>query len=177
MTRKLFASAAPLLVFTCACASTGARPVPRPFPQARQRTEPPEAPADAGVSHGPDTFDAQALVETALSYRGVPYRNGGSDPDGFDCSGFTQYVYAQHGIWLPREVREQATVGSVIPADQIEPGDLIFFKTGSSPASHVAIAVGGDAFVHAPSSTGVVRVEHLSAPYWATRYVSARRMN
>ena len=114
---------------------------------------------------------------TALELRGVPYRNGGADLKGFDCSGFTQYVFAQHGVSLPRAVRDQFSMATqqVTPND-LEPGDLLFFTTTEPGASHVAIAVGGDEFIHAPSSTGVVRVERLSARYWADRFVGARRV-
>ena len=122
-------------------------------------------------------IDAYALAGTALALRGSPYRNGGTDPSGFDCSGFTQYVYAQYGITLPRAVRDQYEVGTPVGNGDLEPGDLIFFATTSPDVSHVGIAIGGDQFVHAPSSTGVVRVERLSAAYWARRYVGARRVN
>jgi cell wall-associated NlpC family hydrolase len=120
--------------------------------------------------------DAYALVSTALNLRGVPYRNGGSDPGGFDCSGFTQYVFARNGVTLPRAVGDQFKVGRPVKHDQVAPGDLLFFRTDEPGASHVAIAVGADEFVHAPSSFGVVRVERLSASYWAHRFVGARRV-
>ena len=122
-------------------------------------------------------FDGYALVGTALSLRGSPYRNGGADPSGFDCSGFTQYVFHQYGISLPRDVREQYRLGKTVKPEELTAGDLIFFTTTDPGVSHVAIAVGGDEFVHAPSSSGVVRVEHLSSTYWAPRYVGARRVN
>jgi cell wall-associated NlpC family hydrolase len=158
-----------------ACASTGA--VPRPFPmparagtpQDGRQTASSPAPAD---SREPDWH---ALVGTALGLRGVRYRNGGADPQGFDCSGFTQYVFARHGVALPREVREQYGIGQEV-REHLAPGDLLFFTTVEPGASHVAISVGGDEFVHAPSSKGVVRVEHLSAGYWARRYLGARRI-
>jgi peptidoglycan DL-endopeptidase CwlO len=120
--------------------------------------------------------DGYALVGTALSLRGTPYVNGGADPRGFDCSGFTQYVFSQYGLSLPRAVREQFWVGRSIEAADLAPGDILFFSTTEPGPSHVAIAVGGDQFVHAPSSTGVVRVEHLSSSYWAPRYLGARRI-
>jgi cell wall-associated NlpC family hydrolase len=114
-------------------------------------------------------------VATALSYRGVPYRNGGSDPSGFDCSGFVQWVFAQHGMKVPREVRDQYDLGRKIGRTDIRPGDLVFFDT-SGGASHVGIALGGDEFVHAPSSRGVVRVENYTSEYWKKRYVGTRRI-
>jgi cell wall-associated NlpC family hydrolase len=117
-----------------------------------------------------------AIVVTALDLRGVPYRNGGADLDGFDCSGFTQYVFGRHGVALDRETRAQFRMGERVDPTDIEAGDLIFFSTVASGASHVAIAVGGDEFVHAPSSRGLVRVERLSSGYWSERFIGARRV-
>jgi cell wall-associated NlpC family hydrolase len=116
------------------------------------------------------------VAGTALSLRGVPYRNGGSDPAGFDCSGFVSYVFGQNGIAVPRTVTELFHAGRQVAGPQLEPGDLVFFSTVSPGASHVGIAIGADEFVHAPSSTGDVRVERFSASYWATRFVGARRV-
>jgi cell wall-associated NlpC family hydrolase len=73
-------------------------------------------------------------------------------------------------------VRKQFEIGADINPQTLEPGDLVFFTTVAPGASHVGIAVGGDQFVHAPSTSGVVRVEHLSAQYWADRFVGARRI-
>ena len=172
--------AAALATLTAACASTGA--VPKPFPGATSPAPPGATPAGAGdrpgTAHRPTLgpTESYALVGTALSLRGSPYRDGGSDPAGFDCSGFTQYVFAQHGVQLPREVRDQFRSGRSVAPRELAPGDLVFFSTTASGATHVAIAVGGDEFVHAPTSSGVVRVEHLSSSYWAPRYVGARRI-
>jgi cell wall-associated NlpC family hydrolase len=116
------------------------------------------------------------VVDTALDLRGVEYRFGGSDPAGFDCSGFTQYVFAQHDVALPREVRDQFRRGSAVKRADVQPGDLLFFSTIAPGATHVAIAVDRNAFVHAPNTTGVVRVESLSSNYWARRFVGARRV-
>ena len=148
---------------SAACASTGG--VPRPFP----------TPGTTNTQRG-DRPDYYAVVGTALSLRGIPYRDGGASPGGFDCSGFTQYVFAQHGIRLPRGVREQFRIGRSIGSKDLAAGDLIFFTTTDPGASHVGIAVGGDEFVHAPSSAGVVRVERLSSSYWSARFVGARRV-
>jgi cell wall-associated NlpC family hydrolase len=115
-------------------------------------------------------------VAMALTFRGTPYRNGGSDPSGFDCSGFVQWVFAQHGTRLPREVRDQYRVGDEVDPADVAPGDLVFFETVSKGASHVGIAIGGGEFVHAPSSRGVVRVERYTSSYWGPRWVGARRV-
>src|SRR5436190_17244326 len=150
---------------TSACASSGnARPQPFPMP-AGSATPAPAPPASQ-----------PALIDTALSFRGTPYRNGGSDPNGFDCSGFTQWVFAQHGVALPREVDDQFKAGKKIRLDDLKPGDLVFFHTVSRGASHVGIFVADDQFVHAPSSKGVVRVESINSSYWGPRFVGARRL-
>jgi cell wall-associated NlpC family hydrolase len=173
-----------LAVTMTACASTGA--VPRPFPTPGGRppttseTPPPKTPDVPQEEPAPvpatSSSDGYALAGTALSLRGAPYRNQGADPSGFDCSGFVQYVYQQYGLALPREVREQFRKGKKVDPDQLEPGDLVFFATVAPGASHVGISIGGDQFVHAPSERGVVRVEQLSATYWRTRFVGAKRM-
>jgi cell wall-associated NlpC family hydrolase len=111
-----------------------------------------------------------------MRLRGIPYRDGGSDPSGFDCSGFVQWVFAQNGVRLPREVRAQYDAGEKIDLHDVQPGDLLFFETVSRGASHVGVAIGGEQFVHAPSSTGVVRVERFTANYWARRFIGARRV-
>jgi len=151
-----------LVLATTACASTGGVPRPRPFPAPR---------GDSGPPPG-----RQGVVGTALALRGVAYRNGGADPSGFDCSGFTQYVFGRHGLELPREVRDQYRFGRAVRRENRAAGDLLFFSTVAAGASHVGIAIGGDEFVHAPSSTGVVRVERLTSSYWSRRFVGARRI-
>lgn len=165
-----------------ACASTGAVYRPRPFPVPGGGSGPiaipaPEAPGPPppGTSV-PIPADGYALSGTALALRGAPYRMGGDDPSGFDCSGFVQYVYQQHGVPMPREVRQQFRVGKSVDRARLEPGDLVFFSTVAPGASHVGIIIGGDQFVHAPSERGVVRVENLSSQYWSARYVGAKRV-
>jgi cell wall-associated NlpC family hydrolase len=118
-----------------------------------------------------------ALVQTALALRGTPYKNGGADPRGFDCSGFMQYVFARNGVALPREVRDQFDAGTPVAPETLEVGDLVFFSTAARGPSHVGLAVGGSQFIHAPSSKGVVRVENLKADYWSRRLVGIRRIN
>jgi cell wall-associated NlpC family hydrolase len=156
-----------------ACASNGAVPRPFPIPGA---AGPPRIAAARPPGTGNPRFDAYELTASALALRGTRYREGGNDPAGFDCSGFTQYVFGRQGIVLPRDVKSQFGIGQPVEPTQIEPGDLIFFNTIGSGASHVGIALGGGAFVHAPSSTGVVRVEYLATTYWSRRVIGARRL-
>ena len=153
------------------CATTGATPRPFPTPNAPITT-----PVPAPNAPTPGRAMGYSVAGTALSLRGTPYRNGGNDPAGFDCSGFVTYVFGQNGVKVPRTVTEQFHAGHEVAGPQLEPGDLVFFTTVGPGASHVGIAIGGDEFVHAPSSTGEVRVERMSASYWATRFVGARRV-
>ena len=156
-----------LAAFSTACASTGA--TPRPFPGPRPTASGSRVATDARPVPG------TAVTETALALRGIPYRNGGADLNGFDCSGFVWYVFAQHGLAMPRTVAEQYEVGGKVTLEAVQPGDLVFFRTAGRGVSHVGIALGDGDFVHAPSSTGVVRIERLSASYWSERYLGARR--
>jgi cell wall-associated NlpC family hydrolase len=173
--RLLFAALA--AVALSGCASTGA--VPRPFPL------PGGAPGPAGPSPrtnppgvaGAAATDGYSISSTALSLRGAPYRNGGVDPGGFDCSGLVKYVFEQHGVAMPREARQQFKIGKPVDTTSLEPGDLVFFTTVAPGPSHVGILVGGDQFVHAPTTNGVVRVESLSSQYWSSRYIGAKRVN
>ena len=128
-----------------------------------------------GVVPGAAGPGALALA-VALELRGVPYRNGGSDPSGFDCSGLVQWVFARNGRALPREVKEQFGVGLEVKPADIQAGDLLFFDTGTRGASHVGIALDAERFVHAPRTNGVVRVERYTSRYWSTRYLGARRV-
>jgi cell wall-associated NlpC family hydrolase len=119
---------------------------------------------------------ASTVVTTALSLMGTPYRNGGADPSGFDCSGFVSYVFAQAGWHVPRTVTGLFLATAPVADARIAPGDLVFFRTSGTSATHVGIALGDGYFVHAPSTNGAVRVEPLSSRYWTERYVGARRV-
>jgi cell wall-associated NlpC family hydrolase len=118
----------------------------------------------------------RGIVQTALALVGAPYRPGGASPDGFDCSGYIVYVFGVHGVRLPRTVAGLYLAASPVRDDRVGAGDLLFFDTSGAGASHVAIALGGGRFIHAPSSRGTVRVESLASEYWTKHYVGARRV-
>ena len=163
-----------MALWAVGCASSGA--VPKPFPGAPTAAGEPAAAPPRIADVSPGSEPATLALASALELRGVPYRMGGSDPSGFDCSGLVQWVFAQNGRALPREVREQYLIGREVEVDDVRPGDLLFFDTGSRPASHVGIALDRESFVHAPSTNGVVRVERYTSNYWSRRYVGARRV-
>lgn len=123
----------------------------------------------------PDWISA-SVVEAAMGLLGVPYRNGGTDPAGFDCSGFVQFVYGRAGFFVARDVRHQLESGMPVESAHARPGDLIFFATTGRAASHVGIVLDEGSFIHAPSSQGVVRIEPIGGRYWRERYVGVRRM-
>ncbi|HVN11684.1 MAG TPA: C40 family peptidase [Kineosporiaceae bacterium] len=101
-----------------------------------------------------------SVVAIAMRYLGVPYRYGGTTPRGFDCSGFTQYVFAQLGISLARSADGQYQTVPRISRSQAQPGDLVFYLSGGS-AYHVGIYLGGDQMIAAPHTGAVVRVQAI----------------
>lgn len=112
---------------------------------------------------------ANSVIATAKQYLGVPYVWGGSTPSGFDCSGFTSYVYRSVGISLPRTSRAQQNVGTRISLSQVQPGDLVF---RGSPAYHVGIYIGGGQYIHAPQTGDVVKI----APFNPSKFSTASRV-
>ncbi len=159
-----------LALLAGACATRGGS-IPQPFPRPGR-----DAAAARTVPNAGRTADTYAITATALNLRGTPFVDGGTSPTGFDCSGFTSYVFRQHGVELPRLAAAQYHVGRRVDPDHIAPGDLLFFTTVAPGASHVALAIGGDEFVHAPSERGQVRVERLGSSYWSKRFLGARRI-
>jgi len=119
------------------------------------------------------------LARTALSYRGVPYRWGGrSARTGFDCSGLVQAVCAKWGIYLPRVARAQYKVGAPVKPENLQPGDLVFFKnTYRRGLSHVGIYIGQGCFIHAPGRGKAVMVSRLDESYYKHHWFGARHLN
>ena len=118
------------------------------------------------------------IVAYAEKYLGVPYIHGGSTPDGFDCSGYTQYVMGYFGGSLPRTAASQYGSGTRIDKSQLQAGDLVFFKpsSDSSRISHVGIYVGGGNFIHSPQPGENVKISALSSSYSRQHYFGAVRV-
>ncbi len=127
---------------------TAEKPAPPPVVErttrAAARTAERAATAEVASNPIPQSVAGNAVLEVAARYVGVPYVSGGSTPDGFDCSGFTSYVYAQLGISLPRTSSAQRNVGQVVSRADAQPGDLIW-----SPG-HIGIYAGGNQMIDAP---------------------------
>ncbi len=125
-----------------------------------------------------DPAAANAVLMRAISLVGTPYRYGGNTPEGgFDCSGLVNYVYRDMlDLKLPRSSRELADwQGPRIAPERLTSGDLVFFGSGGG-VSHVGIYVGEGRFVHAPSTGGTVRLDHLDGHYWRHHYSGAKRV-
>jgi cell wall-associated NlpC family hydrolase len=117
---------------------------------------------------------ATSLTRSAMRFIGTPYVFGGTRPNGFDCSGYVQHVYAMLGIHLPRTADAQFDAGRHI-VTAMKPGDLVFFHTYAPGVSHVGIYLGNSKFIHSSSSRGVA-ISSLHSGYWAPRYVGAKRI-
>jgi len=140
----------------------------------RARLEAARRARDAAEGGGRTTVDptqfkggASEIVDIAVQYLGVPYVWGGSTPDGFDCSGLTQYVYREAGVSIPRTSRQQFASGVRIPEDRLDlmqPGDLVFFGRDGDPGRvhHVGIYCGNGEYLHAPQAGDVVRISSLT---------------
>ena len=116
------------------------------------------------------------LVEQAMTYLGTPYRRGGTSRRGVDCSGLVGAVYGEQGLDLPRTAAQQFAEGVAVPASDLRPGDLVFFRdTYKRGISHVGIYIGDGRFLHAAGRRHGVIVSELSRPYYRTRYAGARR--
>lgn len=115
-----------------------------------------------------------SVLGIAQSLRGVGYRYGGATTAGFDCSGFTQYVFARAGRSIPRTAASQYSATSRVSRSQAQPGDLVFFSLGGNGINHVGIYLGGGSFIGSQTSTGVA-VASINSGYWANKVVGFGR--
>jgi cell wall-associated NlpC family hydrolase len=145
-----------------------------------------DALSSAAESHAPPSLlrrlherTSEMAVE-AMDFVGIRYRRGGvSTGTGFDCSGFTRYVFAMSlGMMLPRRADEQAAAPGFVAVqrEDLQPGDLVFFNTLKRSFSHVGIYIGANRFIHAPRSGASIRTDDITFAYWAKRYNGARRL-
>jgi len=168
LSRPLFIISSIFLMFAASCGviREGQHPDPRPAP-----------PAAMSVSSERGAFaEVQRQLHSAhTQWKGTPYRLGGNSRSGIDCSAFTQTVFRDYfDAPLPRNTREQLQAGDGIRRQQIQPGDLVFFRT-SRGVLHVGIAMENGYFLHASVSSGVM-ISNLSERYWSGRYLGARRV-
>jgi len=126
-----------------------------------------------------DQEKMNSLAIYAMSLSDTPYQYGGtSRKNGFDCSGFVQFVFKNSaGLQLPRTSAEMSRVGIPLEADQLRPGDLVFFNTSRSSYSHVGIFIGENRFVHSPKTGKAISIASMDNDYWRNRYDGARRIS
>jgi len=158
------------LLALCGCGRDDVRPSRTPAAVVPQREWPQVVPEDPA--------SANAVLMRAISLVGTPYRYGGNTPQGgFDCSGLVNYVYRDMlDLRLPRTSRDLAAwQGPKIAPERLAAADLVFFGSGGQ-VSHVGIYVGEGRFVHAPSTGGTVRLDHLDGSYWRRNYSGAKRV-
>jgi cell wall-associated NlpC family hydrolase len=145
------------------------RSAPAPVSALRTPSAAPESVAPAVIDH------AALLVANATAMLGQPYRYGGAQPGGFDCSGLVAYAAARAGINVPRTAQEQLHAGVPVRRSELEPGDLVFMHLRSKEL-HVGIAVDAQRFVHAPASGGHVRIDSLDRVPYSSGFLGARRI-
>lgn len=139
-------------------------------------TLPGARPEAASVSRSSDR--GQAVVDYARTHLGTPYRWAGASPGGFDCSGFVYHVFGKFGVSVPRTSFDQYQAGTPVGKGELRPGDMVFFNTYASGASHAGIYVGNNQFIHSSSGRNGVGVIHssLGDAYYSARYLGARRV-
>ena len=139
---------------------------------ARARINSSPAPSPVAGGGGNPTGHYGGVVGIAMQYLGVPYSWGGASPEtGFDCSGFTMYVFAQVGVSLPHNAAMQYGYGSAVSRENLQPGDLVFFNG----LGHVGIYIGGNQMIHSPHTGDVVKISTMTG-WYADTYVGARRL-
>lgn len=115
----------------------------------------------------------KAVIASGTNYLGKPYVWGGTGPDGFDCSGLMETIFAENGISISRGAKDQYKNGRKVKRKDLRPGDLIFFETYAKGVSHVGVWIGNGNFLHSESSDAGVTITPISIPYWYDRYYGA----
>ncbi|PJI07213.1 MULTISPECIES: C40 family peptidase [Clostridium] len=135
------------------------------------RSEAPSVNYSRGIASVATASD-NSIIAYASNFLGTPYLWGGTSPStGFDCSGFTQYVYAHFGISLGRTTYDQINDGYGVPRDQLQPGDLVFFGKNGDP-THMGMYVGNNTYIHSPRTGDVIKISSMGRP----DYITARRV-
>lgn len=169
----------------CICAATLATAAPAaavPAEPLLDEKKAAQVKAEEKKKRKASTGATQEIKDLALSVVGSPYSYGGTSPAGFDCSGFTSWVYSHVGITLPHSSSAQYSLGGtdefthIASMDDLEVGDLVFHATGGSGVGHVGIYIGDGRFVSATSSEGI-QVRSLSDSYWGPLWVGGVRIS
>ncbi|WP_295418804.1 C40 family peptidase [Sulfurovum sp.] len=133
----------------------------------------------AGKTYHLSEADRKQLLQDAKVFKGGKYVWGGTTPQGFDCSGYVQYLYNKHNIHLPRTAWAQSQKGVLVDKHNLQKGDLLFFLTDKKrgiPVTHVGIYIGGGKFIHAASKKKGIIISPIDHGYYSNKFVSARRV-
>jgi cell wall-associated NlpC family hydrolase len=133
----------------------------------------------AGTTYRISAVDRQKLLNDAKYFKGGRYVWGGTTPEGFDCSGYVQYLYKKHDINLPRTAWQQSKIGQIVEKNNLQKGDLLFFLTDKKrgiPITHVGIYIGNGNFIHAASKKQGIIISPITHGSYAETFVSARRV-
>jgi murein DD-endopeptidase len=162
--RAVLAAAASVMLGACAATP-------------REISLPPATPAQpiAAAAQTPAPGQRALMVDGATAMLGQPYRFGGAEPGGFDCSGLVFYAAAAAGVRVPRTATEQLGSGVAVHRADLRAGDLIFMKLAHKEL-HVGLALDNQRFIHAPSRGGYVRIDSLAVPPYSTGFIAARRV-
>jgi cell wall-associated NlpC family hydrolase len=145
-------------------------------PSAAEPSQTPSASSGAPASVSPAVVDQAALlVANATAMLGQPYRYGGAQPGGFDCSGLVAYAASRAGVYVPRTAQEQQHAGIPVRRSDLRAGDLVFMHLKGKDL-HVGIALDAQRFVHAPATGGRVRIDSLDQAPYSAGFSSARRV-
>lgn len=141
-------------------------------PEAGEAAEPSSDGAEAAATPAAPPARYGGVVGVAMQYLGVPYRWGGADPSGFDCSGLIMYAYAKVGVSLPHHAASQFGMGVPVSRDELQPGDLVFFHG----LGHAGIYIGGGQMIHAPQTGDVVKISNIMSGWYYDTWEGARRI-
>jgi cell wall-associated NlpC family hydrolase len=150
-------------------------PSAAPPPEIAASPDPAKLLREESVSRLPEK-DLDSLTEVAYSYLATPYRFGGSSHQGIDCSSFVRNVFRELNIELPRTAREQYRLGAQVDLDELQSGDLLFFRTYAKYPSHVGIYLGDQKMIHASPRSRRVVITNIAAPYFRSRFIGAKRL-
>ena len=142
------------------------------IPYANQSLAQPSVPSLPSANYSPVMQARENIVKLAYKQLGIPYKYGGSNPkEGFDCSGLINYLYKNGaGIVIPRTAAQQRDYSHLVHYANLQPGDLLFFKTGSK-TNHVALYIGHREFIHAPNRRSRVKITTMDNAYWYRRFI------
>lgn len=138
-----------------------------------------QAAKKAGETYHISNADRKKLLEDAKYFKGGKYVWGGTTPQGFDCSGYVQYLYKKHNVNLPRTAYAQSKRGEAVHINDLQKGDLLFFLTDKKrgiPVTHVGIYLGNGKFIHAASKKKGIIISPVHHGFYAKKFVSAKRV-